>query len=141
MWESPGQRLMRLGKMYYLVCGKENLNSRTVRSRALGVTTGNSRKLTNLVAINFNRSGEFAKPILHQTYKYPDGNHLVGLEVYHALHCIVSLLRSEVQAAFLTEQNNVRKTLYYDHYVDDFPVSKKQWETHISKQLMPALRP
>lgn len=40
----------------------------------------------------FNISGDAAKPAVGNTYQYDDGKYAMGLEVFHALHCIVSKL-------------------------------------------------
>lgn len=50
------------------------------------------RSWHNLLAgMNFNTTLEDAPFLRNRTYNFPDGQHLVGLEVYHALHCLVSL--------------------------------------------------
>lgn len=46
--------------------------------------------------MTFNRSGIDAGPSRGQTYRYEDGNYLAGLGVFHALHCVVSLLTKTV---------------------------------------------
>ncbi|KAF7188125.1 Cyclochlorotine biosynthesis protein O [Pseudocercospora fuligena] len=57
-----------------------------------------------LLATTFNRSGESASFAVGKTYQYSDGNYLMGLEVFHALHCL----------------NRIRKELYHDHYSGDW---------------------
>lgn len=67
-----------------------------------------------LAGINFNRTEEEAKGLKSHTFQYPDGNYLVGLEVFHALHCI----------------NKIRKSLYPNYYTG-ISMEESEWAEHI----------
>lgn len=65
------------------------LSSKKAASNELCVVSWLTKCLTPSVT-TFNISGEAAKPAVGHTYEYSDGKYAMGLEVFHALHCIVS---------------------------------------------------
>ena len=60
----------------------------------------------------FNITGEAAKPAVGRTYQYEDGKYAMGLEVFHALHCI----------------NNIRMMMHPENYELNEP--KEETDLH-----------
>ncbi|KXT11382.1 hypothetical protein AC579_736 [Pseudocercospora musae] len=65
-----------------------------------------------LSVTTFNLSGPVAQPAHGQTHAFEDGNYVMGLEVYHALHCV----------------NAIRMYIFPDNY--EFREKKSETELH-----------
>jgi hypothetical protein len=65
--------------------------------------------------------GEEAKTIVGTTYQKPSGWWVLGVEVFHQLHCLVSVLQAAAMLDWMTAhqcvlQNIIRKTIDIDYY-------------------------
>ncbi|KAG8164388.1 hypothetical protein KVR01_006306 [Diaporthe batatas] len=67
-----------------------------------------------MAAINFNVSGELASPVEGETFHYPDGHYLLGLEVFHGLHC-VNIMRRTVSSGALHANSTMDNELWAKH--------------------------
>lgn len=83
--------------------------------------------------MSFNRSGEAAKDAIGKTVSFSDGNYWMGLEVYHALHCLVRMLRPAV----LEDEPNLtdRPRTVYDKRSILIDTTSQRRESHEQKRL------
>ena len=84
-------------------------------------------------------SEEEAKPLFNQTVARPNGKYLVGLAVFHELHCLVGWPSMFCLQPYLLNllQNIIRKALRPDYYTDPLSgaiggIQPKKLEEHIS---------